>query len=155
MANRPVENTPPKTGYNTEVNNSLAWKVTRNWQVTVRNSLLTLSWLWHLSAALIYDSLHLEFPHPGLPLQRTTDQQSHTPSFLLLTVLCVQRATILFLRGQRLSQQLEAAEPCLQINWLGSSKSKASKSYSFFRGNTKWGCPMVKREEAREQEVVT
>lgn len=103
MANRPIENTSPKTRYNTEVNNSLAWKVTRNWQVIARNSLLTLSWLWHLSTALIYDSLHLEFPHAGLPLWRTTDRQSHTPSFLLLTVLCVQRATILFLRGQRFS----------------------------------------------------
>lgn len=36
-----------------------------------------------------------------------------------------ERATILFLRGQRSSQQLEAAEPCLWMKWLGSSNSKA------------------------------
>lgn len=150
MPNSSVKSTTQKMLFKTGINNTLAWKVTGNWEMTMQCN-LTSCWLWHLRDTLICNSLHLEFSHLGLPLWRKTIWQSHT-QFILFTVLCVQRTTVL-LTGQRSAQQLGMAEPCLQMKQLGSSNS--GKSDSFFRGNTTWGCTRVKREEAREQEGVT
>lgn len=104
---------------NTRINNTLAWKVAGNWQATVRSSILCVGY----SATLIYDSLHLEFQ---LPLWKTTDWQSHTHNFCSsLSFACKGITFFFFLRGQRSSQQLKAAEPCLWMKQLGSRKSKA------------------------------
>lgn len=152
MPTSSVENSSHKMLYNRGINNTLAWKVTQNWQVTVLYSLITLCWLQHLSATLIYDSLHLELLYRVI-LWRTTDQQSHA-QFLFLTVLCMQRAIILFLRGQNSSQQLEAAEHCLWIKRPSSTNSKAVNQIPSSEKH-KVRVSTVKREEAREQDVVT
>lgn len=80
------------------------------------------------------------------PLEDKWPAESHA-QVLLLTVLCVQRATILFLRGKRSSQQLEAAEPRLRMKRLASSNSKAVNQIPSSKETQSEGVPQWKERK--------
>lgn len=144
MPTSSVENSSHKMLYNTGINNTLAWKVTQNWQVTAQYSLINAVANTKLSATLIYDSLYPDLLYPVV-LWRTI----HMPSFCFsLSFACKGPLFFFFFFERTKIIPATGGSWTLPLNKATEFKQQqGNKSDSFFRGNTKWGCPRWKERK--------
>lgn len=132
--------------YNRGMNNTPAWKVTWNWQVTTQCSLITLVgyniWVPPSSMSLcILNSPMQGCSSGGQLTSRVTCpvSVSHCPLHVKGHYSFFERTKIIPATGG--SWTLPSNEVA------GLKQQQGSKSDSFFRVNTKWGCPQWKERK--------